>query len=33
MSAYLTGQTVSLNYHGCLTGYPKIISVAMPNVW
>ena len=33
MAAYTTGQTVSINYEGCLDGYPRVNSVAMPHVW
>ena len=33
MAAYLSGQTVSINYDGCLNGYALVNSVAMPSVW
>jgi hypothetical protein len=33
ISAYARKQTVTLNYHGCLAGYPKIVSIAVPAIW
>lgn len=33
MTAQISGQTVSLNYDGCLGNYPKINAVAVPGVW
>ncbi len=33
IAAHASGSTVTLNYDGCLNGYPKIVSVAVPKVW
>lgn len=33
MAAHLSGSTVSLLYNGCAGGYPRITSVAVPNIW
>lgn len=35
LTAHSTGSTVSLRYEGCSPGgtYPRIIAVAVPNVW
>jgi len=35
LTAHSTGSTVSLRYEGCSPGgtYPRVIAVAVPNVW
>jgi hypothetical protein len=33
VAAQAVGSTVSLNYQGCLDGYPRIASVAVPSIW
>lgn len=33
VTAQVSGQTVTLNYDGCVGNYPKIIAVATPGVW
>src|SRR5262245_12404304 len=33
IAAQAAGSTVSLNYEGCLDGYPRIASVAVPSIW
>ena len=33
MAAHLAGSTVSLLYDACFGSYPKISSIAVPNIW